>query len=274
VVSPILTFAVFTIIAQKKGDGATLDTAKVFTSLSLFSLLSEPLGSLIMALAGFMGGVGSFQRIQAFLSSNSRLDKRKLPLLRNSIDTISDVGCDSDNESKKTRSSLKLRELNFSASQAVVIDKGYFGWDKEKQPQLQSINMIVPRAKLTMVVGPVGCGKSTLLKAILGELPVMGGTVQISSHRIGLCEQSPWHISGTVQKSIIGVSDFDQRWYASVVRACALDEDLCQFPRGDQTEIGSKGIGLSGGQSQRIVRHLPILTPLTSSLILLTLPLR
>ncbi|KAF2707684.1 hypothetical protein K504DRAFT_483031 [Pleomassaria siparia CBS 279.74] len=254
VVSPILTFAVFTILAQRKGDGATLDTAKVFTSLSLFTLLSEPLGSLIMALAGFMGGVGSFQRIQTFLSSESRTDKRKLPSSRNSIDITSDMGYDTDKESQKSCTSMGARELTASGSQAVVIEKGYFGWDKDKQPLgwLQSIDMTIPRAKLTMVVGPVGCGKSTLLKAVLGELPVMGGTVRISSLRIALCEQTPWHISGTVQQSIVGVSDFDQRWYAAVVRGCALDEDLCHLPQGDQTQIGSNGIGLSGGQSQRI----------------------
>lgn len=207
-----------------------------------------------MALAGFMGGVGSFQRIQTFLSSESRAEKRKFPSMRNSVDTVSDIGYDTDKESQKSRVSLDIRDLTTSGSQAVIIERGYFGWDKEKQPLgwLQSIDMTVPRAKLTMVVGPVGCGKSTLLKAILGELPVMGGTVQISSLRIALCEQTPWHMNGTVQQSIVGVSDFDQRWYASVVRSCALDEDLCQLPQGDQTQIGSKGIGLSGGQSQRI----------------------
>ena len=256
--SPILTFAVFTIIAQKKGGGATLDTAKVFTSLSLFTLLSEPLSSLIMALAGFMGSLGSFQRIQTFLSSEARADNRRTPSLRNSCEnSVSDFGYETDKESQKSQLSLGMRDLAPSGAQAVVIEGGFFGWDQEKEPQgrLQSINMTVPRAKLTMVVGPVGCGKSTLLKAILGELPVMGGTVQISSLRIALCEQTPWHMNGTVQQSIVGVSDFDQRWYASVVRSCALDEDLCQLPQGDQSVIGSKGVGLSGGQSQRIVRH-------------------
>jgi ATP-binding cassette subfamily C (CFTR/MRP) protein 1 len=109
--------------------------------------------------------------------------------------------------------------------------------------------------KVTMLVGPVGCGKSTLLKAVLGELPVMGGSLQVSSLRIAMCDQTAWHVNGTVQESIIGVSAFDQRWYSSVVRSCALDEDLRQFSQGDQTQIGSKGIALSGGQSQRIVRQ-------------------
>jgi len=116
-----------------------------------------------------------------------------------------------------------------------------------------------------MVLGPVGCGKSTLLKAVLGELPVMGGTLQLSSLRIALCDQTAWHVNGTVQQSICGSSAYDLRWYSSVVRSCALDEDLRQLPQGDQTQIGSKGIALSGGQSQRIVRH-PALHPAISPL--------
>jgi ATP-binding cassette subfamily C (CFTR/MRP) protein 1 len=256
-------------IARNSGGHSTLDTGKVFTSLSLFSLLTEPLTSLIMALAQLMGGIGSFRRIQAFLTSGSKEEQRRFPGMRtSSLDSASDFGDESEKDdsgtSQKSRFSLDMREIGLTSAHAVVIERGYFGWDKEKQPLgwLQSINMTVPRAKLTMVVGPVGCGKSTLLKAILGELPVMGGTVQVSSLRIAFCDQTPWHMNGTVQQCIVGISDFDQRWYASVVRSCALDEDLRQLPQGDQTRLGSKGIALSGGQSQRMVRYLP-LSPFT-----------
>jgi len=212
-----------------------------------------------MALSAFVSGMGSFQRIQAFLVTPARADQRKFPFQLGSFGSASDIDDESDkgsNASQKSRFSLEVREIGSTSSNAVVIENGHFGWDKEKQSEgfLQGISMTVPRGKITMVVGPVGCGKSTLLKAVLGELPVMGGTVQLSSLRIALCDQTPWHVNGTVQQSIIGVSDFDQRWYAAVVRSCALDEDLGQLPQGDQTQIGSKGIALSGGQSQRIVR--------------------
>ncbi|KAI2486583.1 Canalicular multispecific organic anion transporter 1 [Pyrenophora tritici-repentis] len=258
IVSPILAFAVFSIIAKNKDGGGSLDTATVFTSLSLFTLLTEPLGSLIMALSSLMGGVGSFQRIQEFLTIAPRDEKRKFPSYRGgSLTLVSELESGSDKgseSSQKSRCSVEFKEPSSLGSQAIVIENGYFGWDPIKQPAgtLQDIDMIVPRGKITMVVGPVGCGKSTLLKAALGELPVMGGTLQVSSLRIALCDQSAWHVNGTVQESIIGVSEFDQRWYSSVVRSCALDEDLRQLPQGDQTQIGSKGIALSGGQSQRI----------------------
>lgn len=258
--SPVLAFAVFSILAQKSDGTTTLDTATVFTSLSLFALLTEPLGSLIMALSMLMGGVGSFKRIQEFISTEARTEKRKIPSTRDSVLLASEAGSESDKHSKtpqRSQFSFEVKEPSSLDSQAIVIENGYFGWDKAKQPlgSLQAVNMIVPRGKITMVVGPVGCGKSTLLKAVLGELPVMGGTLQVSSLRIALCEQTAWHVNGTVKESIIGVSDFDHRWYSSVVRSCALDEDLHQLPQGDQTQIGSKGIALSGGQSQRIVRH-------------------
>lgn len=213
-----------------------------------------------MALSALMGGIGSFKRIQDFISMEPRTEQRKFPSAPGSLGWLSDVDSSTENgsdSSLKSGFTLEVKEHNSLGSQAIVIENGFFGWDKIKQPAgtLHAINMIVPRGKITMVVGPVGCGKSTLLKAVLGELPVMGGVLQVTSLRIALCDQTAWHVNGTVQGSIIGVSEFDQRWYSSVVRSCALDEDLRQLPQGDQTQIGSKGIALSGGQSQRIVRR-------------------
>ncbi|KAH3906329.1 hypothetical protein HBI56_195160 [Parastagonospora nodorum] len=256
IVSPILAFTVFSLLAEKSGGTSTLDTATVFTSLSLFTLLAEPLSSLIMALMSLMGGVGSFKRIQEFISMEARAERRKFPSLHGSV--ASSVSIDTNSEkgselSQKDDFAEEVFGMHSLGSHAIVIEHGLFGWDKSKgSATLQDINMIVPRGKITMVVGPVGCGKSTLLKAVLGELPVMGGTLQLSSLRIALCDQTAWHVNGTVQQSITGSSAYDLRWYSSVVRSCALDEDLRQLPQGDQTQIGSKGIALSGGQSQRI----------------------
>jgi ABC-type multidrug transport system fused ATPase/permease subunit len=211
-----------------------------------------------------MGGVGSFKRIQEFISMEARAERRKFPSLHGSV--ASSVSIDTNSEkgselSQKDDFAEQVFGMHSLGSHAIVIEHGLFGWDKGKgSATLQDINMIVPRGKITMVVGPVGCGKSTLLKAVLGELPVMGGTLQLSSLRIALCDQTAWHVNGTVQQSITGSSAYDLRWYSSVVRSCALDEDLRQLPQGDQTQIGSKGIALSGGQSQRIV-SLPVPPP-------------
>lgn len=228
VLAPVLTFAIFSVRARDSGD-ETLDTARVFTSLSLFALLSEPLASLVMALAAFVGAAGSLTRIQKFLQSGEREDERIT----------------------KTSSSLEISE-KVGDKDAITVTNASFGWDSSKAPLLQDITMSVPKGKFTLVVGPVGCGKSTLLHVLLGEIPSSSGTVRLGSTSIAYCAQNPWHMNGTIRDAILGVSKFDGKWYDRVVTACALRRDFRQLPLGDQSRIGSGGIALSGGQSQRI----------------------
>jgi len=45
---------------------------------------------------------------------------------------------------------------------------------------------------------------------------------------------------------------FDQDKYSDVIEVCELQRDLEILPAGDQTEIGEKGINLSGGQKARL----------------------
>ncbi|KAK4224363.1 hypothetical protein QBC38DRAFT_18446 [Podospora fimiseda] len=238
VFAPVLTFAIFSIRARNSGD-QTLDTARVFTSLSLFALLSEPLASLVMSLATFLGAVGSFDRVQGFLTSDERDDSRALTA---SADTVPGT----------------VQEKPHAATDAIEISgSADFGWNSsdgsEKVPLLRGIDMFVPWRKLTVVVGPVGCGKSTLLQAILGEVPVLGGgQVRLGSTSIAYCAQDPWHMNGTIREAIVGLSDYDEAWYSRVIRACALRRDFRQLPLGDASRIGSGGIALSGGQSQRV----------------------
>jgi ABC-type bacteriocin/lantibiotic exporter with double-glycine peptidase domain len=44
---------------------------------------------------------------------------------------------------------------------------------------------------------------------------------------------------------------WDPDRYAAVIRACALEADLASFAAGDQTELGEKGVNISGGQQSR-----------------------
>ncbi|KAH6703299.1 multidrug resistance protein MDR [Leptodontidium sp. MPI-SDFR-AT-0119] len=252
VIAPILTFATYSLLARRDSNGESLDTARVFTSLTLFTLLSEPLGSFIMALANFMGAVASFQRIQEFFNTEVRVDDREVSKPFDVLDKDFSKFFGGPSSSENTLQPESPPEYPLTPATAIVVRDGSFGWDQEKAPILKSINLTVPKEKFTMLIGPVGCGKSTLIKAFLGETFKFMGSVQICSSEVAYCDQTFWHTNGTVQQSIIGVSSLDERWYQTVIEACALEVDLKRLPKGDRTQIGSNGIALSGGQSQRI----------------------
>lgn len=239
VFAPVLTFTVFSVRARDTGD-KTLDTARVFTALSLFALLSEPLASLVMALATFLGAVGSFARIQEFLQSSERVEQR---VLDNTFEQVRGSG---SSQSSGTR---------HDGDAAISVQAADFGWDATKPPLLSGVTLSIPPRKFTMIIGPVGSGKSLLLQALLGEVPALAGSVRLASSSVAYCAQTPWHTNGTVREAIVGAGAdaFDATWYARVVHACALRPDLERLPLGDASRIGSGGIALSGGQSQRLV---------------------
>ena len=263
VIAPVLTFMVFSLIALRSDGHSTLNTSKAFTSLSLFALLADPLSSLIMAMSSFAGSLGCFDRIQVFLETPEHEDKRIKPFQYESDNGQSSQSDTSASDSlrwteKVTKSFITSAQdkaiisLTKPDADAVCVEDGSFGWESEKEALLSSISINVPQGKLTMIVGPVGCGKSTLLKVLLGEVPALSGSIKLFAGDVSYCDQSPFHMNGTLRDSITAFSEYDDRWYRTVLEACAFDEDLRQMPLGDQTQIGSKGIALSGGQSQRL----------------------
>lgn len=117
---------------------------------------------------------------------------------------------------------------------------------------LRGINLEARAGEVVLVAGETGCGKSALIQGILGEIRKTGGTVR-RAERVAVVEQEPWILAGTFRENVVWASkSFDRRRYQDILARCALEEDVKQFCDGDQTEIGSKGINLSGGQRARV----------------------
>lgn len=100
-----------------------------------------------------------------------------------------------------------------------------------------------------MVVGPVGSGKSSYIQAILGEMPKTSGEITISG-TVAYVSQEAFIVNTTVRENIIFGKPFDMDKYKKVLETSALMPDLHQFTAGDRTEIGERGVNLSGGQKQ------------------------
>ncbi|RCN49284.1 ABC transporter, ATP-binding protein [Ancylostoma caninum] len=70
--------------------------------------------------------------------------------------------------------------------------------------------------------------------------------------KVAYVPQLPWIQNMTVRDNILFGKPFDKSRYNEVLNACALKPDLKILTNGDMTEIGEKGINLSGGQKARI----------------------
>ena len=116
---------------------------------------------------------------------------------------------------------------------------------------LQDIEFTTAPGTLTVITGPVGSGKSTLLSAIAGEVSDTSGTI---THQgtLAYVPQIAWVFSGTIRENILFGQPYDELKYTRITEACALTEDIQQFPDRDQTIVGERGVVLSGGQRARV----------------------
>jgi len=118
---------------------------------------------------------------------------------------------------------------------------------------LRRINLNVRKGKLIVVVGAVGSGKSTLLRAILGEVRAVSGDV-CSRGRVAYFAQTPFVTNNTLRNNVLFGSDrpIDEKQYRLAISSSALEHDLSLLPDGENTEIGERGVTLSGGQKARV----------------------
>ena len=101
------------------------------------------------------------------------------------------------------------------------------------------------------IVGAVGSGKSSFLSAILGEMHRQQGSVSLFGS-VAYCEQRPWILNATVLENILFGDILIPERLDAAIHAANLEDDIRVLQGGLQTEIGERGINLSGGQKARV----------------------
>jgi ATP-binding cassette subfamily C (CFTR/MRP) protein 1 len=139
--------------------------------------------------------------------------------------------------------------------EAILISELSLGYTKDTDV-VHSVTSTLKRNTITMIIGPVGAGKSSMLLGLLGELRSNKGFVRMDHETVGYCSQSAWLPNATVKQIVAGtdeiLDEIDEVWLQTVLQACVLDVDIQEFPNGDDSVIGSRGLTLSGGQRQRL----------------------
>ncbi|VDP67997.1 unnamed protein product [Echinostoma caproni] len=119
--------------------------------------------------------------------------------------------------------------------------------ERERKPHV--VDSDVPQLQFYDV--SASWNRSSLLQAALGELPHFEGFI-MRSDSLAYMPQISWIFPGTVRDNVLCSLPYDQERYAQVLKATTLDVDIKRLLHGDYTQVGERGVSLSGGQKARI----------------------
>ena len=131
---------------------------------------------------------------------------------------------------------------------------------------LDNLNLVIPRGKVTAIVGTSGSGKTTLIKLLLGYYLPITGTIRIAGEDLAHYDLRWWrkHCGAVMQDGYIfsesiarniAVSDeeIDKNRLLLAARTANIEEFIERLPLRYNTIIGQDGQGVSQGQRQRIL---------------------
>lgn len=182
---------------------------------------------------------------------------------------------------KRIESYLLAPEIsgNTTDSPSISFEDASIAWpsdeekvDGDERYVLRNINASFPDKELSVITGNTGSGKSLLLASILGESDLLKGRINVPKppsifdrhdqkatkenwiipNSIAFVAQIPWIENASIKDNILFGLPFDEYRYKKTLEVCALGKDLEIMPDGDGTEIGARGINLSGGQRWRV----------------------
>ncbi|KAL7422691.1 hypothetical protein Q5752_001982 [Cryptotrichosporon argae] len=283
----LVSFFSFIVIEKRE-----LTVSIAFTSISLFSMLRMPLNSIPSCIVMILQAHVSVKRIEDFFNEDEVPDwvsSLKRPADEPALKTTrigfenatlrwnagkqedkSAAGVPTKKSGLLSKIKLSLRkkpvELPTDGSSEGTTAHDASASDDESEPEIFSLsrlNVDFPVGKLSVVTGPTGAGKTACLIALLGEMDLVEGTSYLPKHvnqvneaglrnSVAYAAQTPWLQQKSIKDNILFGEEYDEARYDAVVEACALTPDFDVLEDGDETEIGAKGISLSGGQKARV----------------------
>ncbi|EED18119.1 oligomycin resistance ATP-dependent permease yor1, putative [Talaromyces stipitatus ATCC 10500] len=255
----------------------SLVPASIFSSLSLFNGLRLPAMLLPMVIALVSDASSAVTRIEEFLLAEDTQVEMQ-PQTVDSENAVSMVdaaftwekavddkdhkkgalGKEAKNKNKKNKKGVgkteKISEKTEKSSETSSTDgdgKAHEDATAKEPFKIHGLNVQVAKREFLGVVGSVGSGKTSFLASLAGEMRKISGDAVIGGSK-AYCPQNAWIQNATVQDNITFGQELDEEKFKRVVEACSLRHDLQILPNGRYTQIGERGINLSGGQKARI----------------------
>lgn len=130
---------------------------------------------------------------------------------------------------------------------------------------LQDVSFKIPAGKMTAIVGESGSGKTTLMKLLLKFYQPTSGRVMIGNEDLdkysaksmrestGIVMQENFLFSDTIRQNIIMGEKADEQRLNEAIQIACLSDLFESHPLKENTKVGNEGIGVSGGEKQRIM---------------------
>ncbi len=147
---------------------------------------------------------------------------------------------------------------------ALRFDSIVFGYE-EARPILKGISLDVPAGGTVALVGPSGSGKSTIGRLLFRFYDVNGGALSIDGQdlrdvtqdslhaAIGVVPQDTVLFNDTIRYNIAyGRADATHAEIEAAAKAAKIHDFIANLPEGYETQVGERGLKLSGGEKQRV----------------------
>lgn len=135
----------------------------------------------------------------------------------------------------------------------------------EQSPILKGINFKVNEGETLAIVGPSGAGKSTIFNLIPRLYDVTGGEIKMGGHdirdldlhflrqNIGVVTQETYLFNASIRDNLLyAKSDATEEELIQACKEANIHTFISNLPDGYDTEVGNRGIKLSGGEKQRL----------------------
>ncbi|MEV8466314.1 ABC transporter ATP-binding protein/permease [Fluviibacterium sp. DFM31] len=147
---------------------------------------------------------------------------------------------------------------------AVSFDNVAFGYDPER-PILKGVSFSIQPGETLAIVGPSGAGKSTIGRLLFRFYDVSGGAIRIDGQDLRSVTQDSLHATiGIVPQDTVlfndtlfyniayGRPEATREEVYAAARAAHLHAFIADLPDGYDTQVGERGLKLSGGEKQRV----------------------
>ncbi len=167
-------------------------------------------------------------------------------------------------DDEENQDSNRLNEL--PEDKDIIVENLSFRYVGSEKNVLEDLNFTIYSNQLTAIVGASGSGKTTLMKLLLRFYEPQSGKIKVGSTDLESFTQRIWreHCGTVMQEGYIfndsiannialGEERIDKERLKRASQIANIDEFITQLPLSYNTKIGNEGVGISGGQKQRLL---------------------